>query len=123
MDSKQLKQPKLSKTALHGIDDRQEKHDLTKHNWIQKSKWLKSTQYKLIKIAIKTQINQKQNNNTKLYGILHKIAQGLLKNNWTRCTIGISKQHTNSKQKLKPARQYGSDEQEGIMKNTKLKSR
>jgi len=38
--------------------------------------------------------------------------------------IGISKQHTNSKRKLKKtARQYGTDEQQGIKKNTKLKSK
>jgi len=36
-----------------------ETHDLTKHNWIPKSKGLKSTQYEPIKIAIKTQTKQK----------------------------------------------------------------
>ena len=46
-----------------------------------KIKMTQDTQYEPIKIAIKTQINQKQNSNTKLYGILHKIAQGLFKNN------------------------------------------
>jgi len=59
-----------------------------------KIKMTQDTQYEPIKIAIKTQINQKQNCNTKLYGILHKIAQ-------QDAPIGISKQHTNSKRKFK----------------------
>ena len=41
-----------------------ETHDLTKHNWIPKLKWLKSTPYEPIKIAIKTQTKKKQNSTT-----------------------------------------------------------
>jgi len=38
LDSKKIKQPKLSKTTLQRIDDNLGERDLTKHNWIQKSK-------------------------------------------------------------------------------------
>ena len=37
-----------------------------------KIKMTQDTQYEPIRIANKTQINQKQNNNTDLYKILHK---------------------------------------------------
>jgi len=65
LDSKTNKETKSIKKSTNRIWWQfLETHDLTKHNWIPKLKWLKSAPYEPIKITTKTQTKQKQNNTT-----------------------------------------------------------
>jgi len=75
LNSNQIKKPKLSKTALHGIDDNLRETWLDKTQLDSKIKMTQNTQYEPIRISIKYQINKKQNSNINLYGSYTKFAK------------------------------------------------
>jgi len=59
MKKNKIKQLKLEEKYYKELLTYEEKHDLTKHVWIQKLKWLKHNELTTIKTARKTQNNIK----------------------------------------------------------------